>query len=223
MQILQRQPRTIIGLTLAASLVCIGCSGAPAPEPTSSVEPTVSSSASQATQAPASKTPAQQSSSPSPAATSSEPASDGGLLGEPSLADKQQPPADTQHLVVSEVRVGKHDGFERVVFETAGAGQAGWFASLTTEPRQPGSGFPIDYEGDIALWIAIRGVSYPWDAGRPEFDGYVAGQGGVITGVSNQKSYEGQHEFTIGLAREVPYSITWLDNPGRVVVDFKTS
>jgi len=143
-------------------------------------------------------------------------------LGNPDLADKQQPAKDSQGLVVTNVRLGLHGGYERVVFETTGSGQAGWFAGLTNEPRQPGSGFPIDYDGEVALQIAIRGVVYPWDANAAEFEDSVPGHGGIITGISNQKTYEGQHQFTIGLQRAVPYSITWLDEPGRVVVDFQT-
>ena len=145
------------------------------------------------------------------------------MLGEPTLADKQEKAVDAKQKTVVDVRIGRHPGFERVVFETSGTGRSGWFAGLTTEPRQPGSGFPVPYEGASALQIAITGVVYPFDTDSPEFDGTVAGQGGLVTGISNQRTYEGQHQFTIGLTKAVPYSITWLEEPGRVVVDFKTS
>lgn len=211
----------IVSVTLATSLLLAACSTPATPQPSPSA-----TSASASTSSPAS--PSSQLSSSPGNQTTAQPTSAGQTtsaerpLDSPDLADKQQPAKDSQGLVVTNVRLGLHDGFERVVFETAGSGQAGWFAGLTNEPRQPGSGFPIEYDGEVALQIAIRGVVYPWDANAAEFEDSVPGHGGIITGISNQKTYEGQHQFTIGLQRGVPYSITWLDEPGRVVVDFQT-
>ena len=220
-QLRQSRRSAIAGAAMAASLLLAGCGTSATPQPSPSLtSPSIATSTAGTASSQPSTAATSQTQTPSTNATQQP--SDDRPLGTPDLADKQQPAKDSQGLVVTNVRLGLHDGYERVVFETTGSGQAGWFAGLTNEPRQPGSGFPIDYDGEVALQIAIRGVVYPWDANAAEFEDSVPGHGGIITGISNQKTYEGQHQFTIGLQRAVPYSITWLDEPGRVVVDFQT-
>ena len=56
-----------------------------------------------------------------------------------SAAEGSRPP-----LTLTDVRIGAHDGFDRIVFELAGDGQAGWQVGFTGAPRSQGSGRPVD-------------------------------------------------------------------------------
>lgn len=56
-------------------------------------------------------------------------------LGETNMERKTERPQAPSKLVVTDVRVGKHDGFERVVFEFTGDGSPA--GSSTTTTNQP--------------------------------------------------------------------------------------
>jgi hypothetical protein len=130
-------------------------------------------------------------------------------------------------VVVTDVRVGSHDGFDRVVFEIGGEGQAGWFTGYDDDPRSDGSGEPVEVAGDAALRVALTNIAPPHAEDQPEgvtrWEGDVAGPaGGVITEVVDDLIFEGNHAFFIGLDQERPYLITRLQDPQRVVIDIVT-
>lgn len=126
-------------------------------------------------------------------------------------------------FAVTEVRLGQHDGFDRVVFELAGDGRAGWLVEYVDEARAQGSGALVDVAGDAVLRVAIRNVPLPpdlpdtievWDEDRLR-----APSGGVVTEVVNDTIFEGQHTFFIGTTDQQPFLIERLDDPQRVVID----
>ncbi|MDK8845073.1 hypothetical protein QP888_00815 [Corynebacterium sp. MSK297] len=146
------------------------------------------------------------------------------MFGTPSLEDRQDLPADYGNLSPTDVRVGSHQGFDRVVFEFEGTGKPGWFTRLTEEPAQPGSGFPVEYAGNIALNVAIEGTPAPIDPEKQakwiDLNAQFPGAGSV-TEVKLAGAFEAQSVFVIGLDKPRPYSITRLENPTRVVVDIQ--
>lgn len=148
-----------------------------------------------------------------------------GMLGRASTERKEQAPAGEYDLHVEDVRVGAHHGFDRVVFEFSGDGTPGWFIDYTTQPVQQGSGFPVEYEGSVALEVIIRGIPYPFDLDIPEDEwptpGLVAEAAGDVTGVSYQSTFEGQSHYVVGLNAETPYSVTLLEEPTRLVIDIE--
>ena len=128
-----------------------------------------------------------------------------------------EPPA---HLLVVGVRTGKHQGFERVVFDLEGEGSPGWFIDYTNSPAQQGSGHPIKFQGATALNVNIDGTVLPFEMNRPDPNiGTVAGQGGFVTEVVSAGTFEGRSQFVIGLAEEHAYSVQVLPNPTRLVID----
>ena len=130
-------------------------------------------------------------------------------LGEADMSMKTLRPEAPSELVVTKVRVGQHDGFERAVFELEGEGSPGWFVDYADNPKQQGSGQPINYAGDTALNVNIDGV-------------VEAPAGGVITQVVNGRTYEGRSQFVIGMNQRKPYSVQVLETPTRLVVDIRS-
>lgn len=130
-------------------------------------------------------------------------------------------------LVVTDVRVGTHEGFDRVTVELDGEGEAGWFTELTDEPNSQGSGEPIEFDGEMALWLAAQMITLPGDEpegvdedARVDVDLTVAGpEGGVITEVVGDTLFEGIQTFAIGLDEERPYRIERFEDPERIVID----
>ncbi len=162
-------------------------------------------------------TPPDTSAPASPTPTPSTPASR--PFGTPDLAAKQRAAPAPHGLMVSRVRVGGHGGFDRVVFDFAGEGSPGWYINYTETPTQQGSGAPVDYEGEIALLVGIDGTPYPDELGLEFPDlGTTPGTGNV-TEVIYTSLFEARTEFVIGVRDRLPYSVTVLENPTRLVID----
>lgn len=144
------------------------------------------------------------------------------LDGEPST-DLREADAEPGMLAVTEVRIGQHDGFDRVVFELAGNGRAGWSVAYTDEALAQGSGAPVEVDGNAVLSVAISGVAFPpdlpdsievWDEER-----LGARSGGVIVEVVDDTVFEGQHTFFVGTTGERPFLVERLEDPQRIVID----
>lgn len=141
-----------------------------------------------------------------------------------SLAEKRRARGNDAGLLVTDIRIGRHDGFDRVVYELAGTGEPGWTTLYVEEARQEGSGFPKRVEGDSILEIRVLGTLLPFDAEAPEtgeFDRDVRGvDGGGVTEVIWSNNFEGETQTFIGLrGKRRPFSVFTLTNPTRVVID----
>ncbi|AGF72715.1 AMIN-like domain-containing (lipo)protein [Corynebacterium halotolerans] len=141
-------------------------------------------------------------------------------LGNPDLARKQKDPEGPWRLAVTGVRVAEHERFDRLVFDLEGEGLPGWFIDYTETPAQQASGFPVEYEGAIALQVSIVGTPYPFDLGIEPMEHTTVEGAGHVTGVTFTSIFEGHSEFVIGLEEKLPYSVSLLQNPTRVVIDF---
>lgn len=141
-------------------------------------------------------------------------------IGEPHIEDRVQDSVAPHERVVTDVRVAAHEGFDRVVFDTAGSGGAGWFTEYTATPVQLGSGLPVAYNGNVALNLNLSGmVRYTGD-GYEQIDlGIIPGAGGAVNEVVSGINHHGQTQFVIGMNDVLPYSIQVLEEPHRVVVD----
>ena len=136
---------------------------------------------------------------------------------------EQEP--DGRMLTVTDVDVAGHAGFDRIVFELAGDGTAGWLVEYSDQPRSQGSGNPVEVQGDAALRIVLRSIAYPGDAPAEPRDGpeRITGPGTqAVTEVVDDSLYEGFHAFFVGLDEERPYRVQRLEDPQRVVVDVET-
>ncbi|MCL0245770.1 hypothetical protein JIM95_006400 [Corynebacterium sp. CCM 8835] len=148
---------------------------------------------------------------------------DAGLtpLGDADTTMKTLRPEPGAQLVVTGVRLGTHEGFDRVVFDLTGDGSPGWFIDYNDRPAEQGSGFPIEFPGDSAIEVNIDGTTYPFNLGMeaPQI-GTTTGPGPIVAGVTSGISFEGRTQFVIGVnGGRHPYSVQTLENPSRLVID----
>ncbi len=117
------------------------------------------------------------------------------------------------------VRVGSHEGYDRVTFEFSGSGTPSFQVQYTDDPRSQGSGDTVDVEGDAALQVTVTSVAIPDDPGpsmtTPDTAGTVFAQVEGIWG-----GFEGYGETFLGIeGGERPFKVTVLQDPMRLVVD----
>lgn len=127
-------------------------------------------------------------------------------------------------VVITDVRLGAHPGFDRIVFEVAGEGEAGWRIGYTDDPRAQGSGAPIDVPGDAVLGMTLTNIALPGDApdGVQPWDGPDQQQvpgATTLRALVEDTLYEGQYTFFAGLDAQRPFAVSRLSSPQRIVVD----
>lgn len=126
-------------------------------------------------------------------------------------------------LTVTDVRVARHEGFDRVVYELAGSGLPGWTVGYVSQAVQDGSGMIIELEGRSTLWVSISGSGYPSQTGAVPFSHPTTVRGDqttAVTEVQGWSAFEGTTGSFIGVSgRDLPYRVFLLDDPVRVVVD----
>lgn len=146
-----------------------------------------------------------------------------GGLGAPSLADHRHLPPGLGNLVPTGIRVAAHDSYTRVVVDLEGEGEAGWFTTYTTQPTHQASGLPIEVQGATFLNLGIEGT--PWPS-TPELEQKFMDTGitpgaGVVQEINYTTTFEAQTQLIIGLKKQTPYSVTFLQGPKRLVLDFQ--
>ncbi len=138
--------------------------------------------------------------------------------------DTQDPSADAA-LTVTDVRVGHHDGFDRVVFELGGTGTPGWRVEYVDQPIDDGKGDVVAVDGDAYLQVMISGSGYPMDTGVEEYAGpnpVRAGDDGEVEEVLLRGVFEGYTQAFVGVDDEQrPFRVFSLEDPTRVVVDVR--
>jgi hypothetical protein len=201
------RPRTVTALLLsllAAPAVLAGCAD-PATQQASSSSATTTAAASTA---------------------ASPPSAEAGDTGAPAFpADAEPDTGDASagaSVTVSDIRVGRQDGFDRVVFEVGGTGTPGWDVRYVDAATSQGSGDAVDVAGDAVLQVTLTGAGYPYDTGVAEFssDGPVTGAGTrTVTEVVFDATFEGSSVAFVGAKSKAPFRVYLLQNPTRVVVD----
>jgi hypothetical protein len=135
--------------------------------------------------------------------------------------DTSESSADSR-VTVSEIRTGRQQGFDRVVFEVDGTGTPGWDVRYVDQASSQGSGAPVEVAGQAVLRVALTGMGYPYDTGVEEWSGPdpLPGAGTqVVTEVAWDATFEGTSVAFIGTQAQVPFRVYALADPARVVVD----
>lgn len=208
-----------LGGTLAAGVLLLAACGTDA-SPTSASD--VMSSPSRETSETPAGTPSR---SPSPSASptasaespSPTPAPDGPPF--PGSTDPQTAePSDEWDLQLVDVRVGDHDGFDRVVLELSGTATPGWGVAWGDEAVAEGSGDVVPLEGDHVLTISASGTAMP-EPGSFEVPARL-GPAGAVAEVQVTGWFEGYTQVFAGVeGDERPFRVFTLTDPPRLVVD----
>ncbi|HLU59957.1 MAG TPA: hypothetical protein VKZ81_31235 [Pseudonocardia sp.] len=122
------------------------------------------------------------------------------------------------------VRTGRHDCFDRVVFDLDGTA-AGYRVEYVDEVRQDGSGDVIPVPGGARLQVSVHHPAYD-DAGEPTIEppptagDEVADVSGYDTlrSVVYASSFEGSTTFGVGVRARLPFRVLVVDG-SRLVVD----
>ncbi|MCF6744853.1 hypothetical protein E9529_11290 [Blastococcus sp. KM273128] len=146
-----------------------------------------------------------------------EPVGDGGT-------DDSEASGDSPPVTLTDVRLADHGDFDRVVFELAGEGEAGWRVGYTGDPRAQGSGDPVEVPGEAVLAITLTNIALPGDApeGVQPWEGagrLTADDPAVLDAVVADTLFEGRYAFFAGLDARRPFAVAALDSPQRIVVD----
>src|SRR4051794_2027420 len=137
--------------------------------------------------------------------------------------DTQDASSDSM-VTVRDIRIGRHDGFDRIVFEVGGAGTPGWDVRYVDTATSQGSGDPVGVAGNAILRVSITGAGYPYDTGVEEFassDPLTAAGTQVVKEVVFDATYEGTTVAFAGTTGSAPFRVFALQNPARVVVDVR--
>lgn len=213
-----KRARARLAAVLLLALAVTACSGGggddDAVEPTAS-QPTGGSPAPSGTTSPPTST-----ASPAPA-ESDAPA--GAETPFPADRSPDTSPAERtgNGLTVVDVRVGAHEGYDRLVLELDGEGTVGWRVAYDSDPRTQGEGAEVQLEGDATLAVVLDGLGYPFDTGIEEYGGPRRFSPGLpaVREVQLGGVYEGYYEAFVGVASEQPFRVFRLAEPQRVVVD----
>jgi len=138
---------------------------------------------------------------------------------------------DGVYMNLTDVRVGAHDGFDRIVFQfeepnpnPAGNGGIPRFEIRQVKPpfSEDPSDIPIHVEGDAFVRIVFQGASgYDFD-GNATYDGprRLTPGFGTLTQAVEGGDFEATMTWLLGLSRPTCWEIHALHNPERVVIDF---
>ncbi|MFC3849083.1 hypothetical protein ACFORJ_02730 [Corynebacterium hansenii] len=144
--------------------------------------------------------------------------------GEYSAAPAEAAPADGSYLGIKDVRIGSHDGFDRIVIEFMGDGAPGYWVRYEDMPTQQGSGKPISISGAHKLAIDVRGTGYPFDFNVDDYpNGPVKPKGtSAISEVRGFGTFEGTTQYVAGIDGERrPFKVFKAKNPTRLIIDIE--
>lgn len=211
-----RRPAVSIGFATAIVLALVACGNSqPVPGP-SSPTPTSHSSATPSAPEPTNSV------SPTTTVTVTVTAP----IPEPQPWSTSPVSAEPQYVStfdVVDVRVGAHDGFDRVVVELAGgsADQTSWLVQYDPDPHTQGKGDSVDLPGSATLRLIVHGLvtppAYPIQTGLLGNSSH-----GYVTGVFFDPVFEGQAQVFIGLDQVRGFRVSTLDSPSRIIVDIQS-
>ncbi len=120
------------------------------------------------------------------------------------------------------VRVGRHEGYDRVVFDFAESGTPTYLVRYVADPTADGSGDPVAVAGDAYLEVLVTSVSIPDEGQQPPADSSAADLEGTVIAEANAifGGFEGYGQSFIGV-REMqrPFRVSVETAPTRLVID----
>lgn len=157
----------------------------------------------------------------SPSSVTTTEAADGPAFPD-STAPQEHKNSGDWDLVLTDVRVGSHEGYDRIVLEFEGTGTPGWSVKYVDEAVLDASGKKVRLDGDAVLDVYASGTTYPGD-GQTGYAGpqrFSPGDGGDVEEVYVGGTFEGYTQVLAGLDGDpTPFRVFTLTGPPRLVVD----
>lgn len=143
------------------------------------------------------------------------------FLGTAGIVEKSR--ADLRPVTLREVRTALHPGFDRIVFEFAGAELPGYHLEYIDKPvRQCASGEVVSIAGDGWLQVRLVPAQAHTESGEPTIGererrlDYP-----VLRELESTCDFEGHVEWVLGVASPNRYRALELAGPPRLVVDVR--
>ncbi|WP_149361989.1 AMIN-like domain-containing (lipo)protein [Lolliginicoccus suaedae] len=161
---------------------------------------------------------------PTPPEDNSSPSPDPGSSFSGTLGPVSKQSGSGTFLSVTDIRVGEHDGYTRIVVDLAGQGnQPGYDIRYVDAAYAGGSGDPIAVSGDAILAFNVTGWGYPFDTGVDPYSGpkTIGGPGsGSVAEIEVGTFNEGVAQMFVGVrGGQREFTAMTLTNPPRVVLD----
>lgn len=201
---------SVAGIVLAAA-----CSGKSTPNATSGTSSPTATAVTKATPTPS---PSQAAGSPSAVASPTtslppfQPATT--VASGPGTATSGQP-------ILSDVRVGKNDGYDRIVFEFQGPALPSYEVKYVQSVSQCGSGKPVTTSGAAQLSVTFRPAAAHDSGGNP-----TVASNDIMANLQSIKEakpscdFEGVVAWVVGTVFR-PYRVIELQNPTRLAIDIQ--
>jgi hypothetical protein len=130
--------------------------------------------------------------------------------------------------LLDRVAVGRHEGYDRVVFQFRGEGLPGYRVEYVQPPlKEDGSGAPVTVAGNAFVVVRMEPASgFDLTSGEGElvYKGPKRLPGGsVVKEVVRTGDFEAVLSWTVGLESKVPFRVTTVDSPSRLIVDFRST
>lgn len=178
--------------------------------------------------------------SPSPAFATSGRTEEAGTVAEQSPTPKDEAPVQKDDFegttgiidkrktlaasaTLKAIRTGRHEGFDRIVFEFAGDEMPGYHLEYIDKPvRACGSGNVVPLAGDGWLQVRFEPARGNTDEGKPTLSSReLSPRLPNLLELKSTCDFEGQVEWVAGVGSPNGYRVLELEKPARFVVDIK--
>ena len=119
------------------------------------------------------------------------------------------------------VRTGKHESYDRVVFEFEGNALPGYVIEYVDKPvRDCGRGEVVPVGGDALLMVSLQPANAHTESGQPTVrNAQLNSDSRLLQDLKLICDFEAQVQWIMGLSSPNRYRVLELNNPARLVVD----
>jgi len=126
---------------------------------------------------------------------------------------------DVEDITLTGIRVGRHDSYDRVVFDLSGEGTPCYRVAYDSQPLQDGSGLPVDLGNHGAIRVEISGLGPEFPTIPPAYKTTLDGP--TVAYALFDTFFEGVATSFIAVPPGATPSFAVDVLPGKVIVDVR--